>query len=92
MQSISPSLTTPSRSPARAWAAISTGSSPHGHAFTQLAQRMQGMVSPRRVSVSVRASSPFAPLTVGTRALGSGCPIMGPPLMSRVGSTVNPPQ
>ena len=43
MQSIRPKPTEPSRSPARAKFAISSGTSPQGQARTQLAQRIQGI-------------------------------------------------
>ena len=92
MQSRSPSLTAPSRSPARAWAAMSSGNRPQGQAPTQLAQRMQGMGSRAWTSAAVRASTPLLPLTIGTRVLGRGWPIMGPPLTSRAGSWLKPPQ
>ncbi len=92
MQSISPSFTTPIRSPMRVRAAISRGSRPQGQARTQLTQRMQGMASRRVVSFSVKASRALLPLTVGMRVLGRGWPIIGPPLMSLAGLPVNPPQ
>jgi hypothetical protein len=40
----------------------------------------------------VSASTPLLPFMIGTRSSVSGCPIIGPPLMSLAGASVKPPQ
>ena len=91
-QSIRPISTASSNSSARMRPYISSGVSPQGQALTQLAQRMQGLLSVRGVSAFVSASTPFVPLTIGARRLEIGWPIIGPPSSMRSGSPFTPPQ
>src|SRR3989338_4556510 len=91
-QSITPSLAATSRLSLRMKAAISTGDSPHGQIVTQLPQRMHAEVGRSLISSAVSARMPEVPLTTGTSRLGSGWPIIGPPLTTRSGRAEKPPQ
>src|SRR3989338_10998749 len=91
-QSITPNLAATSRLSLRIKAAISTGDKPQGQTVTQLPQRMQALVGLPLISSAVSARMPEVPLTTGTSRLGSGDPIIGPPLTTLSGRTAKPPQ
>src|SRR5574340_1360078 len=91
-QSITPSLAATSRLSLWMKADISTGDRPHGQMVTQAPQRMQADVGLSLISSAVSARMPDVPLTTGTSRLGSGCPIIGPPLTTLSGRAEKPPQ
>src|SRR5574344_91506 len=72
--------------------AIRNGSSPIGQTATHLAHRMHGWGALRTASLPLRTVTLLVPLQIGTSAVVSALPIIGPPASNLFSPSGIPPQ